>query len=217
MPEKRTCPICGKRKPERFCPAKGEKICARCCGTEREVSIDCPAECAYLAAAHRYEDEHRPPLKESEIPFAEVAISRDLIHERRPVVSGLAYTILKYGAEQRSLADADALAALDALAESFRTLGSGIYYEKPPDAALPQGLYVALAKFLEDYKKQEAEKSGFSSLKNTEVFHLLVFLLRVGRSRANGRPRSRRYLEFLRAQFPRAPELEREQPRIITP
>ncbi len=217
MAEKRTCPICGKRKPERFCPAKGEKICAVCCGTEREVTIDCPTDCAYLAAAHRYEDEHPKPVAESEIPFPDIEVSRDLVHEQRPVISGLAYTILKYGAEQRSLADPDAMAALEALAETYRTLGSGIYYEKPPDAALPQGLYAALAKFLEDYKKQETERSGFPSLKNTEIFHLLVFLLRVGRSRSNGRPRSRRLLEFLRAQFPRSPELEREPPRIITP
>jgi hypothetical protein len=28
------------REAERFCPAKVEKICAVCCGKEREVSID---------------------------------------------------------------------------------------------------------------------------------------------------------------------------------
>src|SRR3989442_2247168 len=43
-----SCPIFEKRKPGRFCPAKGEKICAVCCGTEREVTLDCPADCAYL-------------------------------------------------------------------------------------------------------------------------------------------------------------------------
>ncbi len=48
-----SCPICEKRKAARFCPAKGEKICAVCCGTEREVTIDCPSDCAYLLAAHR--------------------------------------------------------------------------------------------------------------------------------------------------------------------
>src|SRR5262249_16974412 len=42
-----SCPICEKRKGARFCPAKGEKICAICCGTEREVTIDCPVHCSY--------------------------------------------------------------------------------------------------------------------------------------------------------------------------
>src|SRR2546430_17653885 len=53
-----SCPICDRRKPARFCPAKGEKICAVCCGTEREVTIDCPSDCSYLIAAHRYESKH---------------------------------------------------------------------------------------------------------------------------------------------------------------
>jgi hypothetical protein len=35
--------------------------------------------------------------------------------------------------------------------------------------------------------------------------------------RTNGRPRSRRFIEFLRAQFSQAPELKREESRIIVP
>ena len=57
MTERPTCAICAKRRPERFCPAKGEKICAPCCGREREVTLDCPPDCAYLIAAHRYEQQ----------------------------------------------------------------------------------------------------------------------------------------------------------------
>ena len=210
------CPICKKRKPERYCPAKGEKICAVCCGTEREVTIDCPPDCPYLAAAHRYEDEHRKPVPPGDVPFLEVHVSPDLIHDRRPVVAGLAFTILKFAAGQRALADADALAALSALAETYRTLGSGIYYEKPPVAALPQTLYGELGKFLQEFKQRDADRAGFTTLKDSEVFHLLVFLLRVGRHHTNGRPRSRRFLEFLRRQFPKA-AAEPEAPRIILP
>jgi hypothetical protein len=210
------CPICTKRKPGRFCPAKGEKICAVCCGTEREVTIDCPADCAYLVAAHRYEEEHRKSVPTEEVPFADVRFSPDLIHERRPMVSGLAFTILKFAAAQPSLVDADAVAALAALAETYRTLGSGIYYEKPPAAALPHALYGELAKSIEELKKQEAERAGFTTVKDSEVFYLLVFLARVGRARTNGRPRARGFLEFLRAQFPKT-AAEPEAPRIIMP
>jgi hypothetical protein len=51
-----SCAICEKRKAERFCRAKGEKICAVHCGAEREVHIDCPSDCSYLISVHRYED-----------------------------------------------------------------------------------------------------------------------------------------------------------------
>src|SRR5262249_13495089 len=198
------CPICSKRKPERFCPAKGEKICAVCCGTEREVTLDCPSDCVYLLAAHGYEDEHRKPIAPDEVPFPDVEFSPDFIHEHQPVVSGLAEAVLEFAAGQPALVDADAIAALAALAETYRTLGSGLYYEKLPDAALPHALYRELARFIEKSKQQDAERTGFSRLRDRALFYLLVFLLRVARSRTNRRPRSRRFLEFLRAQFPQS-------------
>lgn len=211
------CPICQKRKPSRFCPAKGEKICAVCCGTEREVSIDCPSQCPYLVAARRYERQHPRPIPPGDVPYPEIGISADLVHERRPVLSGLGYTVLKFARDNPSLVDDDVLTAIAALADTCRTLGSGIYYEKPPDALLPRALYTSLAEFLQQARQYDAEHTGFPTLKDTDVFSLLVFLLRVGRHQTNGRPRSRAFLDFLRAQYPAAPEIERAAPRIITP
>jgi hypothetical protein len=212
-----SCPICEKRKPQRFCPAKGEKICAVCCGTEREVTIDCPSECPYLVAARRYEDAHRKPVPREEVPYPNAEVPPDLVQEQRALVSGLGYHILKLAAETPSLVDADVAAALVALAETYRTLSVGLYYEKPPDASLPQALYRQLSSFLAESKKQDQERAGFTTVKDVEVFHLLVFLLRVGRHRTNGRPRSRAFLDFLRAQFRGTAGREQEAPRIITP
>jgi hypothetical protein len=132
-------------------------------------------------------------------------------------LSGIAYTVLIYGAEHRSVSDADVLAATQALAETYRTLISGIYYEKPPDNSIAAGLYAALAKFFEDEKKHQAEHPEFPALKDLEIFQLLVFFLRFGRLRSNGRPRTRGFVEFLRAQFPREVGLAKEEPRIIMP
>jgi len=39
----------------------------------------------------------------------------------------------------------------------------------------------------------------------------------MGLLRGNGRPRSRRFIEFLRGQFHEAEELKREETRIILP
>lgn len=212
-----SCPICEKRKAQRFCPAKGEAICTVCCGREREVTIDCPSDCPHLTAARRYEVEHPRETAPGELPFPDVEISPHFIHERQPLVSGLGFTILKFARGNAALADGDVLAAVQALAETYRTLGSGIYYEKPPDALLPQALYGALGEFLQEVKKQEAERAGFPSVKDSEIFQLLVFLLRVGKHRTNGRPKSRAFLDFLRAQYPKSAEIEKEAPRIVMP
>jgi hypothetical protein len=215
--DKKICPICNKRRAERYCPAKDEKICAIDCGIEREVTIDCPADCAYLVAAHRWEQSHPKPLVESDVPFPDVSFPPDLIHTRQAVLSGLGYTVLIYAADQRTLYDADVFTAVQALAETRRTLLSGIYYEKPPEIPVAAGLYAALAKFIEEEKKHTAEHPEFPALKDTDIFQLLVFFLRFGRLRSNGRPRTRAFIEFLRSQFPVEAGVSKEEPRIILP
>jgi len=216
MAQRPICSICGKRRAERFCPAKGERICSVCCATEREVRLDCPVDCPHLIAAHRYEQEHKQPLSPGELPFASVQLSSDLLYKNEVFLSGLGYALLKFAADRRDLADGDIFAALEALAETYRTLVSGIYYEKPPSAPLANALYAALASFIQDYKKQESSQRGFPSLKDSEVFQSLVYLARVCRLSTNGRPRARIFLELLRHQYPQ-PELQPQVSRIIAP
>jgi hypothetical protein len=132
-------------------------------------------------------------------------------------MTAIAFSIAKFCAVQPTVHDADVLAAVQALAETYKTLESGIFYQKPPEAPLPRELYAALAAYLGEVKKQLAEQASSVKLKDKDVFYLLVFLYRMGLLRANGRPRSRRYIEFLRSQFPEAQELKREESRIIVP
>jgi hypothetical protein len=215
--DKKICPTCNKRRAERYCPALGEKICAIDCGTGREVTIDCPGDCPHLVAAHRWEQEHPKPLAESEVPFPDVSFSSDLIHTRQNTLSGLGYTVARYAAEQRSLTDSEVFTAVQSLAETRRTLLSGIYYEKPPEIPVAAGLYAKLAQFIEEEKKHVAEHPEFPALKDTEIFHVLVFFLRFGRLRSNGRPKTRAFLTFLRSQFPAEAGVAKEEPRIIIP
>jgi hypothetical protein len=125
--------------------------------------------------------------------------------------------VLIYAADQRSLADADVFTAVQAMAETRRTLIAGIYYEKPPDIPVAAGLYAALAKFIEEEKKHTAEHPEFPALKETEIFHLLVFFLRFGRLRSNGRPRTRAFITFLRSTIPQEADVSKEESRIILP
>jgi hypothetical protein len=211
------CPLCHKRKAGRFCPALGQTICAVCCGTEREMTLDCPSHCAYLVTAHRYETQHRRPEAPAEIPFRQVSISPDLVQEFTPVVAGLAYATLRVADADAGTTDNDALAGLQALAETYRTLLSGLYYERAPAGGPAQAVYRSLAKFLQDLKQRQATDPAAARLKDSQLFQLLVFLFRVGLQQTNGRRRSRKFLGFLRAQFPAAAQPPVEPSRIILP
>jgi hypothetical protein len=217
-----SCPICEKRPPKRFCPAKGERICTICCGREREITIDCPSDCPHLITAHRYEAEHRKPISADEFPYPDIQFPADYVYERWPVVTGIATTILGFQIQNRiqssDLDDGHAYSALEALAETYRTLGSGIYYERPPSAPVASALYGRIAHSLEEFQNDQAGRTDFPRLKDSDIFHLLVFLLRVGKQESNGRPRSRAFLNFLRARFPLpAGEVPQDGPRIIMP
>jgi hypothetical protein len=209
-----SCPLCHQRKPKRFCPARGEKICAICCGTYREVTIDCPSDCPHLVTARRYEQEHRRPLPPEELPYPEAHVSGDRLDQHQDVIVLLGQSVLETARETRATDD-DVLAALGALAEAYRTLQSGIYYEPAPEGTTAREIYAHAAQAIADYKQAQAERTGFPTLKDRDLFELLVFLLRIGKQEHNGRPRSRAFLDFLRASFPPAERLP-EPSRIIT-
>ena len=147
----------GQPKRDVSHPAKGEKICAVCCGTEREVTIDCPADCTYLISAHRYEGEHPRELTK-DTPLLGERIPQDIVYTHQQLMAALAFSIAKFSAAEPATTDPDVLAAVQALAETYKTRTSGILYEKPPEAPLPRGLYRALTTFLGELAQQQAER-----------------------------------------------------------
>jgi len=133
------------------------------------------------------------------------------------VIGGLATAILQFQIQNKELSDRAAASAIEALAETYRTLGTGIYYERPPDEMLARALYGQMAQFLGEFRKEQVARTGFSTLKDSEIFQLLVFLLRIAKQETNGRPRSRAFLSFLSARFPLPAEETKQGSRIIVP
>ncbi|HWG60050.1 MAG TPA: hypothetical protein VN661_13475 [Candidatus Acidoferrales bacterium] len=217
------CPICAQeskgRPAKRFCPAKGEAICSICCGRGREATIDCPSDCPHLVAAHRYDSERaKAPLGEKELPYPDVQFPLEFVYERWGIATGIAGAILRFQAANRGLHDADALAALASLAETYRTLDAGILYDHRPAGILAAGLYGEIGEFLGAYRKRAAEETGFSNaFKDGDLFRIFVFLLRLGRSESGERPLSRAFLGYLRDRVPAPAGADREEQRIIVP
>jgi hypothetical protein len=212
------CAICQKRPPKRFCPALGEKICPICCGKEREVTLDCPLDCSYLIAAHRYEAEHRQPLSPDQFAYREIEFSMEYVYEHWPVITTMASTIFQFHLQHKELNDHSAYSAIESLAETYRTLGTGILYEKPPVEPVAHALYTQLAQSIQNLRKEVERSAVASALKDSDIFKLLIFLLRICKQETNGRPCSRAFLEFLRTRFPLpAAAAPKETSRIIMP
>jgi hypothetical protein len=132
------CPLCRQRKGKRACPAKGELICAQCCGTKRRVEIDCPDDCTWLGG-HAGTWEGRETERTRDLRRLAPWLERLSDAQARLFFFSLVgLTALR--ARHRDLGDALLLEAVAALRKTVETREKGILYEHPADDLRAQGL-----------------------------------------------------------------------------
>jgi hypothetical protein len=198
-----SCAICEKRKEKRFCPAVHGRICPQCCGKQREVTLDCPSDCAYLQQAREHE---RPrPLQDLDQAalFPQVEIGEQFLYDHQHLILGLTYALAKSAQVDRLIKDSDLIAALVSMSKKRETLvNSGLHYENPIASLSQQAIVAEVNKMLKEYQEVEQKQVGYSRLHDSDLLRAFVFLLRMGHSRTSGRPKSRAFVDFVLAQFP---------------
>jgi hypothetical protein len=217
-----SCAICEKRKEKRFCPAVHGRICPQCCGEQREVTLDCPGDCPYLQQAREHDKVHPADHLDPAALFLQVELGDQFIYEHEHLIMGLSFALVKSVRGNGDIHDRDLVAGLTTLARNYeRLINSGLHYEEPSQSLAQQAVSAELQNMVKEYREAEQKHTGFSRLRDSEVLKALVFLLRMAYSHTSGRPKSRAFLDFLRAQFPeRESELSAAvQPagRIIAP
>ncbi len=193
-----TCAICHLRKPRRHCPGVKGEICTICCGTEREVTVDCPLDCPYLQEARKHEQP--PPLDRNAIPNRDIDVPEHFLNDREPLLAATGKAMVQTALEIGAV-DQDVREALEALIRTYRTLESGVYYETRPEHGAANQIYSAIASALEEFRKGETERLGMARTRDADVLRLLVLLQRAELTHANGRPRGRACLDSLRVPF----------------
>ena len=193
------CPLCEKRKPKRYCPAKGTKICSLCCGTAREVTIDCPFDCRYLEESR--ERDYQGSLEPKNFPYKEVRVDQDFLTEHAELLNALGQGILEGTLSVAGAVDRDAQQALDAQIQTYKTLSSGIHYESRPESLYARSVYSELRDTIQAFQQEETDKFGFARARDSDIFTILVFLYRIALDRDNGRTRGKAFLDFLRLHF----------------
>ncbi len=198
-----TCALCHLRKDKRFCLAVHGRICPQCCGEQREVTLDCPSECPYLQQARQ----HERPRNVADIPdgevFPRIELPEHFLHDREPLIAGVIHAVAQVSRTDRSLTDREVIGVLVNLVKSYQTLiGSGLVYEEMLPNVAQQALIEHLRELFAEFRELETKHVGYSSLKDSDIMRALVFVLRLAHSYTSGRPRSRGFLDVLRAQFP---------------
>lgn len=200
------CAICHTRRPRRFCPGVNGDICSICCGTEREVSIDCPLTCEYLREAHKHEKPQ--PLSPEGLPNRDVMVDEETVRLNQELVAYLALALITAAVANPAIVDFDIREALDALVRTHRTAQSGLVYETVPTNPLAASVYRSVEEAIANFRRMEAEESGVHKMRESLVLGLLVFLQHFELSFNNGRPRGRAFLDALTDYCPLPAESE---------
>jgi hypothetical protein len=206
------CKICGTRKARRFCPGVGGDICSICCGTEREVTVNCPLECEYLVEARLHDK--APVINPEEIPNRDVRVTEEFMREHEPLLIFLGAKLLDASLETTGSVDSDVREALDSLIRTYRTLQTGLYYESRPNNLVAAGIHQKIQDAVQQLRKELAEK-GSQSLRDAEILGMLVFLQRVELQQNNGRPKGRAFIAYLRGYFPQEKPSPANAPALI--
>ncbi|MEW5974513.1 MAG: hypothetical protein AB1898_01785 [Acidobacteriota bacterium] len=213
MAKSNKCPLCDNRKAKRWCPAKATEICSVCCGTKREVEIDCPADCVYLHAGREYESE-RLNRTQTPQPLTRRLWEDHFLARHYGVLQGMWRIIVAEREASPELVDSDVAAVVEALIQSYRTLEKGIYYDSLPDSFLQRDLFLKLKEFLDPPRPSDA---ATPPLKTSAILDCLQFQKEFISTSTLPKPRSRGFLDNLRKEVARSqaePETER---RIILP
>jgi len=208
------CSICETRRPRRFCPGVRGDICAICCGTEREVSVECPLDCEYLREARKHE--RLPSLAGVELPNKDIEVTEKLLGEHEGLLAVLAGALLRAALDTPGVFDSDAREAIECLIRTYRTLQSGVFYETRPSNPLAAALYSAVQAASEEYRQAEKERLGMTRTRDSHVLALLVFFQHFELDRNNGRKRGRAFLDALREIYrAQAPAPDSRSPLVL--
>jgi hypothetical protein len=189
------CAICETRRPRRFCPGVRGDICSPCCGAEREVTVDCPLDCEFLAESRKHDK--LPPLEGKDLPNRDIHVTERLLRDNEALLAVLSGTIVNTALSTAGIVDFDVREALECLIRTHRTLQSGVYYESRPTNPLAAAIYSAVQSAAEQYRKEEHQQLGLTRTRDSDVLGLLVFLQHFELDRNNGRKRGRAFLQAL--------------------
>ena len=195
-----SCPLCQQRRARRACPALGHQICPVCCGTKRQVEIQCPSDCAYLATAREHPAATVLRQRQRDLGFV-VPLLRDFNERQSQVFLLVATFLVQYSPPDfHRLIDDDVAQAAGALAATYETATSGLIYDHRPSSLPAERLMNALRPTL-----AEAGKSGGTPFERDTA----VVLRRVEqavREAGSSDPENRRAFIEMLARVVRKPE-----------
>src|SRR5262245_17834981 len=193
-----TCPLCSERSGKRYCPAKDVQICAVCCGTKREIEIDCPSSCAHLKASRNYEADK--PIIDSQLAEKFHKYDERFVDRYQQLLTAVHDVVVRERSASPWLVDNDVIEVYKALTATMKTLSSGIYYESIPQSPIQLSLFRSLKEVFDTLIAPDPS-SEHRPLRVSETVDALEFMTFAAQLHTTVRPKSRKYLDWICERF----------------
>jgi len=194
------CPLCNERKGKRPCPAKGEPICAQCCGEKRILEIDCPESCAYLQAGRTREARQGYARHLRPSDPAKAQRYQQVLTELEEVVTSLESAIADARRSTRTLTDAEVAEAVALMLKTLQTEDRGVLYEHTSNSLQVEALRRQLRDVLQQLRYPR--KAGQEPLRLRDAMSCLELIGDVVASYMAERHSSASYASFLMRMMP---------------
>lgn len=208
------CPLCQKRPSKRFCPAKGQEICAVCCATKKLVEIACPEDCRFLEASQRHPAAVVKRQIDQDLSLLMTSVGR-LSEQQLQLFFVFQSMILSHQPEGLGrIADTDVEAATGALAGSLETASKGVIFDEALASIPAEGLRRALKPAIDEITQGGGARAA------REIAVVLRAIERGARHEGGGVPDGDTgYLDLVGRVFQKRPQDPRpaDKPRIILP
>jgi hypothetical protein len=197
------CRICQSKKAKRRCPGIQGDICPTCCGSEREVTVDCPFDCEYLVESRRHD--RLPDVDPDRFPNLDIRTDEQFLRDNEPLVIFSAQALLGAALTAKGI-DNDVREALEAMIRTKRTEQSGLIYETKPQNPYAAQIQEKWTQAIEELMRKVHEQTGTHAIRDSQILGVLVFLQRLEIQHNNGRKRGRAFLSFLAEYFAAPPQ-----------
>ena len=183
------CVLCNQRPPRRHCPALKTDIYARCCGEERERTIQCPFDCEYLLQARQREPAYELP---ADLPNQDLNPNEHFLRSHEALLL-MMVGMLFVAAVSTDAVDLDLREAVAGMIRERRGLRADVKGE------VAQAFATKFQQRFDEFSsKVTGEAEGKAMFQDADVLLILVFFQREEMHYNNRQPKSRAYIDWLR-------------------
>jgi len=170
-------------------------ICTQCCGTEREVTLDCPLDCEHLIESRKHEKPSE--IQPGDVPHPDVRVTESFVESHGPLFQVAGSALLDGALSTSGAVDSDVREALESLIKTYKTLDSGLIYESRPSNPYAEAIRQRVSAAIQEFNERVYQQTGVHSVRDADWMRALVFFARVERTRNNGRRRGKAFLTIL--------------------